>query len=193
MKRIKECSVVLLIVSVTVFFILGCSSGSGAPSNEDVKTAYMAMGSGLSVAPIDTVTSYSGTGPYTYSASLPNPSGGSAVVSYSSATNPTAGACTITGTVTLTNWRDTASGYTLSGTVTVSLVSDVALNDTIHFPQTQTVTMSCNLALAGGPVSTLSCNITMSTTEYAGPPYFAFSASGTITANGYVFDITKLQ
>ena len=49
-----------------------------------------------------------------------------------------------------------------------------------------------NLALSGGTISTLSCNISEQMTIYNVAPYFAATISGTITANGYSYNVNQL-
>ena len=57
------------------------------------------------------------------------------------------------------------------------------------FPRSYTSSTSCNISLLGGDVATLSGNYTLSLVF---TPLMTSTLSGTVTANGYSYDVTTL-
>jgi hypothetical protein len=194
MKKLKTWIVRLAFVAIVTLAVLGCSTGSSAPSKAEVGEAFEAMGSAMSSASYDTGPgTYVGPGPYIFTHNFVNPSGGSASVSFTSNTDPyAAGPCSISGSVTFSSWVEPTTGYTISGTLSCSITSTDGLAGGTY-PQTLSTTFSCNLTLSGGAISTLSCNISESVTLYNVAPWYAFTIDGTVTANGHVFDMGELS
>ena len=188
MKHVKCFTVGLALVAVATLAVMGCTGAGGTPpSSADAARAFAAMGSAVGAAPTGDEATYSGN---TYTQTVFGASGGTILVSYSSFGDFNTGAASMTGTLTFTNLYEPATGYTFNGTVGITEATDRALNS---FPLTITLGMTCNLTLTGGPISTLSCNISESMTFF--PDRYtltAFTASGTLTANGYTFDMTRL-
>jgi len=182
------------VLAVTVAMILGCSGGGATPpSNTDVSKALVAMGAGAAACSENNVPAWNGSGPYTGSMTVSGLNGGSVSVTYSSNTYPTTNPWSITGTLTFSNWYDNATGYTINGTISISASSTVALGDTTNYPQTLSVHMTWNLTLSGGPISTLTGNISESARQtsqgvYSPAPY----VSGTVTANNYQFNLNSM-
>jgi hypothetical protein len=172
----------LAFLGVTALVLMGCpSGGAAAPSTADVSKAFSAMNTAQSYAPADS-QSYYGAGTYSFGP-LSGPNGGSVAITYT-VSDPTQSTWTATGTLTFTNWVDTSTGYTINGTVSVS--------ETITGPQSTAnaidATITCNLTLSGGTISTLSCNIHESITFTP----LSVTLSGNVTANGFQYDVTKL-
>ena len=188
MKHVKWFSVGLALVVVATLAVMGCTGAGGTPpSSADAAKAFAAMGSAVGAAPQPDSVTYSGN---TYTQTVSGAHGGTILVSYSSFGDFNTGAASMTGTLTFTNLYEPVTGYTFNGTVGISEATDRALTS---FPLTITFGMTCNLTLTGGPISTLSCNFAESMTFY--PDKYTLSAltiSGTLTANGSTFDITKL-
>jgi hypothetical protein len=86
--------------------------------------------------------------------------------------------CTYALTITLSSYAAGATGYTLSGTVTWL----VAQNNTVPVSYTSG-TMTANLTLSGGPVSTETWNLSSVSGITTAPTF-----SGIITCNGTSFD-----
>ena len=173
---------------VMIFVFLGCSNI--APSTADVTKAFMAMTIAQSSAPAANSVPYTKAGGvYTYSPGpLSNPNGGSVTVVYTSNTNPGGGGpSTIAGTLTFSNWVDLSTGYTINGTVSLS----ETISDPSAYPITITGTINGSFSLTGGPVSTLTCRIYESVSIPA-TLIPTITLAGTVTANGYPYDVTKL-
>ena len=137
-------------------------------------------------APTSTNVTYSGqngSGSYT------NPYGGTVLVSYSATGTPNGpSAWSASGTLQFTNWYDPSTGYTINGTLSVS----ESVSGSAPSPISISAMITGNLALSGGTISTLNCNISEQMTIYSGAPYFAATVSGTITANGYSYNVNQL-
>jgi len=179
----------LALVMVATLLTLGCSgAGGGAttPSTGDVRTAFSAMGSALGTAPkAESVAVANGV----YATTVYDGRGGSMGVSYSTTGDPKAGPVSILGTLTLSNLRDPSSGCVFNGTITINETTGGAVNT---YPLMISVGLACNLSVTGGSVSTLACNITESIAQPSAASSPAVTVSGTITADGYTFDVTKL-
>jgi hypothetical protein len=185
MKHVKRLGLAL-VVALTLA-VLGCTGAGGTPpSSADAARALGAMGTAVGAAPAGESANY-GTG-NTCNEILVG-ANGTIQVSYTKVGDFTTGPASMTGTMTFIDLHDPMTGYTFNGTVGISEATTNALTS---YPLTLTIGMTCNLTLTGGPVSTLSCNISESVTfsDSVTPP--TFMISGTLTANGYTFDVTKL-
>lgn len=187
MKHVKWFTVVLALVVVAMLAVTGCTGAGGTPpSSADAARALAAMGAAVATAPAGESATYTGD---TYTGTVSGAFGGTILVSYSRIGDFATGAASMTGTLTFTNLYEPATGYTFNGTVGISEATDRRLDS---FPLTLTIGMTCNLTLTGGPISTLSCNISETMTFSDAVTLSAFTASGTLTANGSTFDITRL-
>ncbi|HVO40071.1 MAG TPA: hypothetical protein VMV03_13655, partial [Spirochaetia bacterium] len=156
------------------------------PSAADVTKAFQGMSLSQQQAPAPNSaaakTAYQ-TGPYTPTITV---GGGSIAVSYTATGNPSGpGPWSVAGTLTLTNVYDSYSGYTFNGTINIS----ASFSDPAASQQTTIIVMTGSLSLSGGTISTLGCNITITSTI---PPSGNPVTTGTITADGFTYDVTKL-
>ena len=192
MREAKRWVARLALVVTAALVVFGCSASSG-PSKDEVAIAFQAMDSPMTTASFDTGV-YAGNPP-TYADSLTNPSGAGGTVSFSftSSADPTAGPYTITGTVTITNWKDLDTGYTINGTLTTTITDSRAMHDIANYPQTQTVTISWDFALSGGTISTLSGDIEITTYEVSFASFPDITMTGSMTANGHRFDMSEFE
>jgi hypothetical protein len=177
MTKVKASVCGMGILAVATLLIMGCSGAGGtAPSKTDVGNAFAAMSVAQSAAPKPT-----GAGSYTLGS-------GAVTVAYNCFGDPTTGPATINGTITFTNYHDPSSGYTFTGTLTISESTNAA----ISAPSvTIAATITCNLAMAGGPISSLTCSLGESIT-ISGSVMTAYTVTGTVTANGYTYNVQQL-
>jgi hypothetical protein len=189
MRRIKVLRTCAIVTAATVFLTIGCGpAGGNAPATADVKAAFGSMNSPMYVVPHAESLSWSSATSFSNTITS---GGGSVTYQISSPTDPTAGSYTITETVTVTNWKDPTTGYTINGVVNMVSSCSFPLGWTT-FPFTITATVKGTLSLSGGPISTLGMDVAVAMTMN-GLSSSTQSQSGTITANGYVFDISKLE
>ncbi len=168
------------------FALAGCSTGMSIPSKADASKALQAMTAAQDRTPPMSSQGTYGSGT-TFFGVVPNPGGGgSAVVSYS-ASNPSSRSFTADGMLTFTNWYDPGTGYTINGTLTVM----ESVTGAGSLPETISATVSGDLTLSGGPVSTLSCDMT-ETLAISSLVSVSDSLSGTVTENGTTFDVSQL-
>ena len=174
MKRLFTLFVGIASIVAAAILISGCPAGSNAnpPSTADTTKAFTAMTTAQTTATSSSSMSSGGSGSATFS----NPSGtGSVLVTFSTTGTPPTRPYTVTGTLVFTNWYDASSGYTINGTLAVTIsMGTVQITDTV----------TGNLTFSGGAISTLTCNITETTNPV--------SVTGTITVNGFSYDVTKL-
>lgn len=162
----------LLAISLLIF--AGCQSPSSAaaPSVDDTNASFdavgTAIGSVMSTTPTQQTSGNVMTMTYTGTNAV-------AVMSLDLVTGA------FSENVTLTNC--VSSPYTISGTVSAS----GTINLTTY--QQLSIHMTGSLTLSGGPITTLTCDFTG--TYNAGTSQM--DLTGTITANGHVFDVSELN
>ncbi len=170
------------VIAVMAVVVLACSSPNDAPPATDVSKAFSAAFMAEQSAPPANEQTYTG-GEYTNTISQLG--GGSVTFLYSTTGNPATEACTIDGALTFANWVDAFYGYTINGTFDFSMTVGAP-----GVPRSISMTMTFNLALTGGTISTLTGSITLSTTDAPGAmPVLA----GSVTANGHQFDLNELR
>lgn len=150
---------------------MGCNTGGGptVTAAEANKAAQTVAGSIALVMSQSSFWTNTGSSNYTYSA---------AGLSMNGTHTNVAGTVTDNLTITLSGYSDAATGYTVSGTIN-SLGTSNAV--------TASGTISGNLSLSGGPVTTGSWNVNYSSTM-SGTSY-----TGTVTANETTFDASTLS
>ncbi len=184
------------LVAIAVLAILGCGSPSiTAPSVSDAKNARDAALQVVNAAQSNVSSlPFNASGPSTFTSSiLDSTKAGSLFATSKFSANPLQGPYTDEVSVTLANWHDQTSGYIFVGTVSATFVSSVAVHDVTTFPQTISDSIDANLTLYGGNISTLRCNYSETVSVFLVAPFSSDVITGTVTANGYSFDVNTLQ
>jgi hypothetical protein len=155
----------------TSLLAIGCNNGGGATvtAAEASKAAQTVAGGITLVMNQSSFWTNTGGSNFTYSA---------ADLSMNGTHTNVSGTTTDNLTITLSGYTDAATAYSVSGTIYFSGTSNGV---------TASGTISGNLSLSGGPVTTGSWNVDYTATM-SGPSY-----TGTVTANGTTFDASTLS
>lgn len=147
---------------------VSCSNGSVVTS-ADIKSAFEAYNDGF-------VTAMGGSSSSTSSGATYTSSDGSVTITLTLSSGSSSSG---TETIVFKNYSDANTGYTVNGTITATFTGYSSGTGFTNMSMTETGTLS----LSGGPVTSLTFNITITDlTTY----------SGTITANGSVsWDVSQ--